>query len=117
MVQLCLRWDSIILGFYSNLVQNFLGKQLNGQNGPDVKATIVQYSQVKPSDIKVIGMEDIHKAKYSTYFSMDQVDFQIDASNSNFIWPHRALMTLVECIHLKIFIRHGSISSPKLNPS
>lgn len=98
-------------------MQNFLGKQLNGQNGPDVKATIVQYSQVKPSDIKVIGMEDIHKAKYSTYFSMDQVDFQIDASNSNFIWPHRALMTLVECIHLKIFIRHGSISSPKLNPS
>ena len=63
-----------------NLVQNFLGKQLNGQNGPDVKATIVQYSKVKPNDIKVIGMEDIHKAKYSTYFSMDQVGFRIDAS-------------------------------------
>ena len=60
-------------------VQNFLGKQLNGQNGPDVKATIVQYSRIKPSDIKVIGMEDIHKAKYSIYFAMDQVGFQ----NSN----------------------------------
>ena len=73
------------------LVQNFLGKQLNGQNGPDVKATIVQYSQVKPSDIKVIGMEDIHKAKYSTYFSMDQVAFQIDTSNLTSDWLLRAL--------------------------
>lgn len=54
------------------VVQNFLGKQLNGQNGPDVKATIVQHSRVKSSDIKIIGMEDIHKAKYSPYFSMDQ---------------------------------------------
>jgi hypothetical protein len=54
------------------VVQNFLGKQLNGQNGPDVKATTVQHSRVKSSDIKVIGMEDIHKAKYSPYFSMDQ---------------------------------------------
>ena len=72
------------------LVQNFLGKQLNGQNGPDVKATIVQYSQVKPSDIKVIGMEDIHRAKYSTYFSMDQVAFQIENLNSD--WLLRAIM-------------------------
>ena len=72
---------SMISNSDDNLVQNFLGKQLNGQNGPDVKATVVQYSKVKPSDIKVIGMEDIHKAKYSTYFSMDQVGFHIDASN------------------------------------
>ena len=76
----------VISGSDNILVQNFLGKQLNGQNGPDVKATIVQYSQVKPSDIKVIGMEDIHKAKYSTYFSMDQVGFQIDTSNLNSDW-------------------------------
>ena len=59
---------------------------MNGQNGPDVKATIVRYSRVKPSDIKVIGMEDIHKAKYSTYFAMDQVRFQKCASNSNSDW-------------------------------
>ena len=59
---------------------------MNGQNGPDVKATIVRYSRVKPSDIKVIGMEDIHKAKYSTYFAMDQVRFQKCASNSISDW-------------------------------
>ena len=67
-------------------MQNFLGKQLNGQNGPDVKATIVQHSRVKSNDIKVIGMEDIHKAKYSPYFSMDQVGFKIDVSNSSSYW-------------------------------
>ena len=80
----------VILCSDNILVQNFLGKQLNGQNGPDVKATIVQYSQVKPSDIKVIGMEDIHKAKYSTYFAMGQVGFQIENLNSD--WLLRAIM-------------------------
>ena len=37
----------VILCSDNILVQNFLGKQLNGQNGPDVNATIVQFSQVK----------------------------------------------------------------------
>ena len=37
----------VISGSDNILVQNFLGKQLNGQNGPDVKATIVQYSYRK----------------------------------------------------------------------
>ena len=41
----------VISGSDNILVQNFLGKQLNGQNGPDVKATIVQYSQVKPRKV------------------------------------------------------------------
>ena len=83
---------------------------MNGQNGPDVKATIVRYSRVKPSDIKVIGMEDIHKAKYSTYFAMDQVGFQKDAFKSNSDWvitPTR--MSLANCgAILEPLIRHGS---------
>ena len=82
---------------------------MNGQNGPDVKATIVRYSRVKPSDIKVIGMEDIHKAKYSTYFAMDQVRFHKGASNSISDWfvaiygPSLANGDAI----LKPLIRHG----------